>query len=63
LPGEPETVIVSGRGEFLILKLLARLRLAPRVVSLGLEFGSRVGRCATAHALAALAREEEGENA
>lgn len=60
LPGEPKTVIVSGRGEFLILKLLARLRLAPRVVSLGLEFGPRVSRCATAHALAALAREGEG---
>jgi (4-(4-[2-(gamma-L-glutamylamino)ethyl]phenoxymethyl)furan-2-yl)methanamine synthase len=57
MPGAPATVVVSGRGEFLARKLLARLNLAAQVISLSHELGPAVSRCATAHALAVLARE------
>jgi probable H4MPT-linked C1 transfer pathway protein len=57
LPGPPATVIISGRGEFLARRLLARLRLGAHIVSLSHELGQNVSRCATAHALAVLARE------
>ena len=59
LPGAPQTVVVSGRGEFLARKLIERLQLAPQVVSLGDELGPQSSRCATAHALAVLAREAD----
>lgn len=52
-----ETVIVSGQGEFFIRRLLERLRIRCRVVSLEHELGSNISRCAPAHALAVLARE------
>ncbi len=52
-----ETVIVSGQGEFFIRRILERLRIRCRVVSLEQELGSSISRCAPAHALAVLARE------
>jgi probable H4MPT-linked C1 transfer pathway protein len=52
-----ETVIVSGQGEFFIRRLLERLRIKCRIVSLEQELGSSISRCAPAHALAVLARE------
>ena len=53
----PETVVLSGRGEFLARRALAKLQLAPRIVSLAEELGPDLSRCAAAHALAVLARE------
>jgi probable H4MPT-linked C1 transfer pathway protein len=52
-----ETVIVSGQGEFFIRRLLERLRIRCRIVSLEQELGKSISRCAPAHALAVLARE------
>ncbi|HVX61542.1 MAG TPA: hydantoinase/oxoprolinase family protein [Pirellulales bacterium] len=57
LPSAPETIIVSGQGEFLARQLLQRMRLQARVVSLNDELGADLSRAAPAHALAALARE------
>jgi probable H4MPT-linked C1 transfer pathway protein len=53
----PETVVISGRGEFLALRMLEKLRLKANVVSLTRELGPELSRCAPAHALAVLARE------
>jgi len=53
----PETVVVSGRGEFLALRMLEKLKLNAKVVSLTRELGPELSRCAPAHALAVLARE------
>jgi (4-(4-[2-(gamma-L-glutamylamino)ethyl]phenoxymethyl)furan-2-yl)methanamine synthase len=58
-----ETVIVSGQGEFFIRRLLDRLRIRCRVVSLEQELGKSVSRCAPAHALAVLAREAAANGA
>ncbi len=55
-----ETVIISGQGEFFIRRLLDRLRIRCRIVSLEQELGSSISRCAPAHALAVLAREANG---
>ncbi len=52
-----ETVIVSGQGEFFVRRLLERLRIRCRIVSLEQELGKSISRCAPAHALAVLARE------
>jgi len=57
LPQAPRTMIVSGRGEFLARRLLQRLGHSAAVVSLAEQLGPTVSRCATAHALAVLARE------
>jgi len=56
----PRTIVLSGQGEFLAKKLLGRLQLAGKVVSLSAELGSEVSRAACAHALAVLARERAG---
>lgn len=57
LPSAPETIIVSGEGEFLARQLLERMKLQARVVSLNDELGPDLSRAAPAHALAVLARE------
>lgn len=57
MAGPPETVIVSGQGEFVARRLLERLRLAAPIVSLADELGPVVSRAATAHALAVIAAE------
>jgi len=56
----PQTLIISGRGEFLTKRLVAKLRLAVTMISLNDELGSLVSRCAPAHALAVLASEKGG---
>jgi probable H4MPT-linked C1 transfer pathway protein len=56
-PRRPETIVLSGRGEFLGRRLCQRLNTQAHVVSLEEQLGSLVSRCAPAHALAALARE------
>jgi hypothetical protein len=57
LPEPPETVVISGRGEFLARRVLEHLQLKPKIVSLSSELGPELSRCAAAHALAVLARE------
>jgi probable H4MPT-linked C1 transfer pathway protein len=56
--GKPaETIILSGRGEFLARHVLNQLQLQCRTVSLAEQLGPSLSRCAPAHALAVLARE------
>lgn len=57
LPAPPDTVVISGRGEFLARRLLQTMHLPAAVVSLSSQLGPDVSRCATAHALAVLAKE------
>ncbi len=54
----PAVVVVSGQGEFLARRLVERLRIDARVCALSEQLGPEASRCATAHALAVLAREE-----
>ena len=53
----PLTVIASGMGEFLVPRMLSAVGLECSTFSLSERLGPRVSRCATAHALAVLARE------
>lgn len=53
----PTGVVVSGAGEFLARRALARSGIDAPVTSLGQVLGSEISRAATAHALAVLARE------
>ena len=57
MPQPPCRAVISGSGEFLARRLLARLALDVPIVSLGEELGPALSRAATAHALAVLARE------
>ncbi|MCE9556342.1 MAG: H4MPT-linked C1 transfer pathway protein [Planctomycetes bacterium] len=57
LPGPVDTIIISGRGEFLARRIVERMRGAARVVSLSEELGPDVSVCGPAHALAVLSRE------
>ncbi len=57
LAQQPRTLILSGQGEFLLQELAARLPWRCEVLSLSQALGANVSRCATAHALAVLARE------
>jgi probable H4MPT-linked C1 transfer pathway protein len=56
----PQAAILSGIGEFLARRLLARLDALRVVVSLTEQLGPVASRCAPAHALAVLANEEAG---
>jgi uncharacterized hydantoinase/oxoprolinase family protein len=53
----PLRIILSGAGEFLARRVVAKLKMAGRLISLGEELGPAPSRCAPAHALAVLARE------
>jgi probable H4MPT-linked C1 transfer pathway protein len=53
----PHTVVISGLGEFLALRVLDELKLKSAVISLTRELGPELSRCAAAHSLAVLARE------
>jgi len=55
--GVPQTVILSGHGEFLARDALAAAKIDVRIISLAKELGPNISRCAPAHALAVLARE------
>jgi (4-(4-[2-(gamma-L-glutamylamino)ethyl]phenoxymethyl)furan-2-yl)methanamine synthase len=57
LKGEVQRIILSGHGEFLTRAALRQLKLELPAVSLTQELGPTLSRCATAHALAVLARE------
>jgi hypothetical protein len=52
-----DTIILSGRGEFLARRVLSHIRWRSCIVSLAEELGPELSRCAPAHALAVLARE------
>ncbi len=58
LPAVPRTIVMAGEGEFLVRRVVRRLQLASEVVSLSEQLGPCLSRCAPAHALAVLAREE-----
>jgi probable H4MPT-linked C1 transfer pathway protein len=55
--GHPQTVVLSGHGEFLARAALSAAEIDAPIVSLTTELGQGVSRCAPAHALAVLARE------
>ena len=55
--GPPRTIVTAGHGEFLAMRLIDRLGWPARVVSLSVELTPPISRCATAHALAVIARE------
>ncbi len=59
LPSPSRQVITSGEGEFLARRVLERIRWPAELISLGERLGEAVSHCATAHALAVLAREGE----
>ena len=52
-----ETIIVSGQGEFIPLRLLSQRFPERRVILLSETLGEQASRCAPAHAVAVLARE------
>jgi probable H4MPT-linked C1 transfer pathway protein len=56
LPALPQCVVVSGTGEFLARRVVTRLGLDAQVISLGEMLGPELSQCATAHALAVIAR-------
>jgi probable H4MPT-linked C1 transfer pathway protein len=58
MPGPPQTVILSGLGEFLARRVLKRAKFTPTLVSLGEQLGASISVAAPAHALAVIAREE-----
>lgn len=57
MPSPPQTVVLSGHGEFLARRVLSESGLNVRVVSLAERLGPEMSRVATAYALAVLARE------
>lgn len=56
-PSPPQTIIVSGHGEFLASEALRFFPTECPVISLGEKLGGEASRCAPAHALAVIARE------
>ena len=58
LGATPERVVISGEGEFLARRVVERVAPAAALVSLRERLGPEVSQCATAHALAVLARED-----
>jgi (4-(4-[2-(gamma-L-glutamylamino)ethyl]phenoxymethyl)furan-2-yl)methanamine synthase len=57
LPAAPDTIVLSGQGEFVARGLCQRLQLTGRLVSLAEQLGPAVSSAAPAHALAVIARE------
>lgn len=53
----PRAIVLSGHGEFLAGGLVDRLGFSGRLISMSEELGPKESRCATAHALAVIARE------
>jgi probable H4MPT-linked C1 transfer pathway protein len=54
----PRTVIISGEGEVVLRMLIDRLAWRPEILAMSRQLGELVSRCAPAHALAVLAREQ-----
>jgi probable H4MPT-linked C1 transfer pathway protein len=61
LPAAPQTIVLSGHGEFLAREALDLLQVSASCVSLTAELGPAISRSAPAHALAVLAREITGK--
>lgn len=59
LPSPPSVIVISGSGEFLARRVIERLRASVDIVSLSETLGAEVSCCATAHALAIIARETD----
>lgn len=57
LDAAPQTIVISGQGEFLARRMIEKLRLTVPVVSLAERLGADLSRVATAHAVAVLAEE------
>ncbi len=57
LEPQPNSVVIAGHGEFLARQLLDQMHWKGHTVSLASQLAPQVSRCATAHALAVLARE------
>ncbi len=57
LPERPTSVVLSGQGEFLARRVLERLGLSIRIVSLAEALGRDISSAAAAHAVAVLAAE------
>jgi len=55
--GKPQTVVLSGHGEFLARDALVAAEIDVSIISLAKELQPGISRCAPAHALAVLARE------
>ena len=59
MPAAPRRIVISGAGEFLARKLIAKLRLDCGVVSLSEQLGEQISHAACAHAVAVLAAEAD----
>lgn len=57
MPSPPTVIFISGHGEFVASRAIARAQIHANIRSLSKELSPGVSRCATAHALAVLARE------
>ena len=57
LPAPPAKVILAGHGDFLMRRVLAECGISVPIVSLAEKLGPELSRCATAYAVAVLARE------
>jgi probable H4MPT-linked C1 transfer pathway protein len=57
LPERVQTVVISGRGEFLARWVVEKMTAEPQIVSLTEQLGEQLSRSAAAHALAVLATE------
>jgi uncharacterized hydantoinase/oxoprolinase family protein len=57
MPPDPQTVIVSGHGNFLAREVISRSGLGAQVFYLSDHLGPAISRTATAYALAVLLRE------
>jgi probable H4MPT-linked C1 transfer pathway protein len=60
MPQPPETMVLSGHGDFLAHAALRNAKLGGKILPLSRELGTQVSRCATAHALAVLALAASG---
>jgi uncharacterized hydantoinase/oxoprolinase family protein len=58
MPQTPETVVISGQGEFLARRAAAHACTPRQLTSLAQLLGAAVSQCAPAHAVATLALEE-----
>jgi hypothetical protein len=56
-PAPPTSIVLCGHGEFLARAALEQIGLNATIVSFSQQLGAATSRCATAHALAAIARE------
>ena len=56
----PQSVVLSGHGEFIARRALGQIGVEAQVISLTQQLGRMLSRCATSHALAVIAQEMTG---